>query len=326
MGFIDNLSFAAREARKKEILKKFEPDVEPIKESVSDRAARFAREEIDNYAEEVAAASRNREKSLAESAARLNNIRSSAITECFMSLWNKSASDDIVNDEFAKSVARSAISAQIMKEGSGLFLTKMKGKSVAMCDMAGCVETLLEKCSSNKKCDDDEEDEECKEKRLAVDPATKSEFFDDVDNVADTDDITQSIKSRVADAVSTFVNSTAANKAAIEDVINDIKEKTANTNTSEEVKEEYRIRGNAAISRINHRDTNLFGKIVKNMSESALVNDKMKAVLVENGKINFNKIMTWAESVYTVMEMFNTTKMIKFTPEYVAEIANSFKV
>ena len=53
MGFIDNLTVSAREARKNEILSKF-TEPEPVKESAEDRANRFAKETVNEAAESIA--------------------------------------------------------------------------------------------------------------------------------------------------------------------------------------------------------------------------------------------------------------------------------
>lgn len=292
----------------------------PVKESAEDRAIRFYHEDCDDIFKRTRDAINARQQRINETAKKTNLIRSTALLECFMRIWSKSASEEIVNNEMAINIAKGIINAQIQNEGAVMMLHNMKTKSIAMNEMANSIETLIEKCDKSDECDDEKKD-----KLLTVDPTSKSEFFDDIDNAADIEDITDSIKSRVSNAVSNFVNATAANKAAIEDVINDIKDKTAEAK-DDEIKEAYQARANAAISRINHRDTNLFGRIANNLAESALTNDQLKSVLVENGQINFGKVMVWTESVYTVMEMFNTTKMINFTPDKLAEITKSYKV
>jgi hypothetical protein len=61
------------------------------------------------------------------------------------------------------------------------------------------------------------------------------------------------------------------------------------------------------------------------MAESVMKNENLKKQFTEDGKVNINKVVENCEIMYTLLEMVNTTEMIRVNESYIKELINSFK-
>lgn len=321
MGYIENLSAAERQARQAKILAKF--DAEPVQESAT------AQQRTEAYTEsvlhdteamrhELQSESKRKHAAYTESVAA---IKTALISECYMTLYKEAAGNQIKDKPEYENIARNYINRFIESTTPSEMLRTMRTKSLMLSEMARAIDKVLEKCDPD---DCDEQYAAKCEERLKIDPATKSEFFADLKDIADIEDVSQSIKLRVTDAMDQFINTNVANKGDIEDVITQIKNKTAG-DVSDEIKESYQMKANAQIAAINNRDKNLFGMLIHNLSEGAMINPELGSMFVEGGKINFDKLICFVETTYTVLEMFNTSKAVNFTAEDLADIVASYK-
>lgn len=319
MGFTDFLSAAAINARKQELLKKFE-DANAITETKKPAVDRNTEYEIRTLNETAVALDDMKATRIAESKQYADSVartRTILLTEAFMVLYNKSR--DSMDENYDENLARGYISNFIKDEDPRLLLTKMKHSSMILSELAKCVE--------GASCDDCSEKEEiAREKKLKIDPTTKDKFFEDLNNVIDMEDVGDTIKLRVSDAMADFITSNTAKKAKIEDAIEQVKDKV-NSDTTEEVKEAYKMAANRRIDRINKTSrVNMFEKLVQNLSESAYRNQDIRHHFCENGQLNFDKVITHVKTMYTVLEMFNTLGLKNFTADYVSGILESYAV
>lgn len=326
MGYIDILPASKRKARTQEILDTIEKANQPKTESTAgsceDRAANYYKRVLNEAATIRAEVYNNTQAKAKAVNENMHGLRMALLTECFMKLYNESVSQEI-GDRY-NGVARSYIEKFIESENPIRLIHKMKSGSIMLSEMAQCIEETVKSSCDN--CDpDDDDDFEKRDKLLKIDPTTKDRFFDNLNKIVDIEDVADSIKLRVSDAMSSFINTNVSNKSEIEDVINKIKDKASDPNISQGVKEAYEMRANAEISKINHRDKNLVGVLVQNLAEGAMVNPVLNETFTEAGKINFDKILEWVESAYTVLEMLNTAKITRFTPEKIGDIVESFK-
>ena len=199
----------------------------------------------------------------------------------------------------------------------------MKTASSILSEMALYIE---ETCKKGK-CDDEDDFEAIEaenERKFKIDPETKDEFFDKLDNTIDIDDVSQSIQLRVSNAMSEFINNNAQKKAEIDDTINQIKDKIEG-DTSEEVKEAFQLQANRRIEQINNSGTvNLFEKMVENLANSVYTNPDANRRFCENGKINMDKVIQHVKTIYSVLEIFNTTRLETFNADKIQEIVESF--
>lgn len=320
MGYIDWLNEETRHKRREEVLSKFNEPT-PVKEQVTaeDRRNKYynsVREEARILNEENHLKHIKESKEIAES---YNAVYSVLITECFMELFNRSIDNSY--DEYDPNVARAFISNYVQEHGPTYILGKMKDTSSMLSEMAFYVEEACK--SDDEECGEDIE--ERNEKKYKIDPGKKDDFLKNLKNTIDIDDVAQTIQLRVSNAMSEFINSNAEKKAEIDDTIEKIKEKIK-PDTSEELKEAYQTNANREIERINNSQINLFEKFVDNLSKSVYVNEDAKRAFCENGKINMPKIIQHVKSLYSVLEIFNTTKLEIFTPDKIQEIVESYNM
>lgn len=329
MGYVELLNESARKQRKQELLERYkiaeDSIIEAQKPEPENRLHRRTTKSLNETAvllENTRAEKENAARYFTESN---NNLMTSLITECFMSIFNKSI--DYSEDQYDPNVAKSFIYNYIKNESNTTILSRMKSSSIVLSEMAFLVEGVYESCKT-KKCEDEEEDsikhDEIVEKKYKIEPETKDKFFEDLDNIIDLDDVTQSIQLRVSNAMSEFINHNSDKKRQIDDTIENIKEKI-NADTSEDVKEAYKMDANRRIDAINNSGyNNLFEKLVTNLSESTYRNDALKRLFCENGKINMDKVIQHVKSLYSVLEIFNTTGLEKFTPEKIENIVEEY--
>ncbi len=320
MGYIECLSREERERRKKEILSKFDNKIEPIQEqkTSADRNNDYYNDERRAIYDSINENAMNQAKKNKEIANSYNEMYGTLLTECFMELYNRSL--DYSEDQYDANVARAFIADYIQNEGVKCVLGRMKSASALLSEMAFYVE---EACKHKKDNDDDTDDEHI-ERKFKIEPEKKDEFFKNIKNTIDIDDVSQSIQLRVSNAMSDFINNNAEKKAEINDTISQIKDKIT-ADTSEELKEAYQANANRRIAQINNSGTvNLFERLVENLSKSVYTNQDANRAFCENGKINMDKIIRHVKSLYSVLEIFNTTKLEIFTPNKIQEIVESY--
>lgn len=327
MDYVGLLSASEKRKRKEALLERFEAadkaELEAIQEKckTENRKQEKKRKMVTEPAEEVEKEKTKREKEIKENAEFNSNLLNTLLTECFMNLFNRSI--DYSEDQYDPNIARSFISNYIKNEGNSVVLNRMKTGSALLSEMA----FLIEGTCKSKKCKDDDEDgidRDKFEKKYRVAPEVKDEFFSKLDNVIDSEDVTQSIQLRVSNAMSEFINNTAEKKRQIDDTVETIKEKI-NADTSDELKEAYQINANRRIDQINNTGyVNLFEKLVTNLSESVYRNDELKMKFCEDGKLNMDKVIQHVKSLYSVLEIFNTTKLETFNAEKIEEIVKSY--
>ncbi len=331
MGYVENLSFEARKKRKEEILERYRIAETPViqEQTTEERNDAYYTKAISETADFINEQVREKNKTVQETVDFNSNLRTTLITECFMKIFNESM--DYSEDQYDSNIARSFISNYIKNEGNSAILNRMKNGSALLSEMAFLIEEVCEACSSDD-CEEEDKvdiekviaDRDKFEKKYRVTPEIKDDFFNKLNNVADVDDVSQSIQLRVGNAMSEFINNTADKKRQIDDTVEDIKSKIT-ADTSEELKEAYQITANRRIDQINNNGyINLFGKLVTNLSESVYKNDDLKREFCENGKTNMDKVIKHVKSLYSVLEIFNTTGLEKFTADKIEEIVDSY--
>lgn len=322
MGYTEYLKPGDRKKKQAEMLARFENADQlshpEITKTAAERDAEYAQSCLSEITTMLNDSHTKRINESAQVQENYERFVNTLITEAFMSIFNRSM--DYAESEYDPNIARAYISNYIKTEGAATVLRKMKTNSAILSDM----ENVIEETCKKSGCPED--DAEHSEDAFKIEPETKNEFLGNLKNLIDIDDVSQSIQLRVADAMSSFINKTSEKKAKVDETIDQITKKV-NPNASDEVKEAYKMTANSRIEEINNSGyTNLFGKLFENLSESAYKNDDMRRVYCENGKLNFDKVVQHVKTVYTVLEMFNTTKLENFTPEKIEEIVSSYSL
>lgn len=324
MGYTEYLKAGERKKLQSEMLARFDNGVESAnikpQKTTEDRANDYDKTTLNETANMLSERETQLIREAAETEKNYDNFINTLITECFMEIFDRSL--DYSREEYDTNIARAFISNYIKQEGSINILNKMKNASLMLSEMASLIEETCKGPSCDKECDEKEAGR--RERCFKIEPEKKNEFLSNLKNTVDIDDVSQSIQLRVANAMSSFINDTSAKKAKIDETIEQIKDKVT-SDTPDEIKESYQMMANRKIEEINNSGyISLFEKLVENLSESAYKNDDMKRVYCENGKINFDKVIQHVKTLYTVLEIFNTTKLETFNEDKIEEIVSSY--
>ena len=161
---------------------------------------------------------------------------------------------------------------------------------------------------------------------FSFDDSYKDKFFDSIKG-EDFDEIADTIRLRVSDAIEDFVQSNINNKYDIDEIINSTKEKIdkASYGTSDELKQEYANMGKRRIEEIKNRKYGVLEALVQKISKQSIVNESMKEVYSsEDGKPDMEKIVETATAIYTFLEMLNTAKLDTINESYIKDFLGNF--
>lgn len=243
-------------------------------------------------------------------------IKESFIGECMYELFSKSISEshDLKKEE---PIMRSLIAKYIKENGAVNILNSWKKKSYLLSEMAIIVEKACDKTIEN--CDKNKPDS------FVVSTQIRDEFFDSL-KASDMEDITDTIAMRVSNAASEFVTANRLDKMAIEDILRDAKDKIDHAKESEKAKveESANIIAKRQIAQIRNSGTkNFYHRLVESMLKSTLKDENLKKHFSENGDVNMDKIVSYADTMYTFLEMLNTTKIEPITTQKVEDLLAS---
>lgn len=242
-------------------------------------------------------------------------IKESFLGECFYSLFASciSESHDLKKEE---PIMRSLIANYIKENGATKIINSWKTKSYMLSEMSMLVEKTCDKVLQN--CDKDKPDS------FVVSTQIRDEFFDSL-KAADMESISNTISMRVSSAASEFVTSNRLDKMAIEDILRDAKEKIDHAKEADraKVEESANIIAKQKISKIRNGSKNLYHHIVEAMLKSTLKDEKLKEHFSENGEVNMDKVVSYADTMYTFLEMLNTANIDKMNISKVEELLAS---
>ena len=172
----------------------------------------------------------------------------------------------------------------------------------------------------------------------ADDPASQTikkedinSFWKEIDQQEDISDITNLIRLRVSNAEEDFINKNLQDK----ENINDILKKTASriqmakgnmdNDYSETVEESETRIAKDMIYKIQHEGhSNVFGKMVHNLSSAAMKNQSAKEVFTnESGRLDVDHIVEAVRCMYTLLEMVGTIQLEKVDNEYIESTLKS---
>lgn len=163
-------------------------------------------------------------------------------------------------------------------------------------------------------------------KTFKVDTGLLDEFYDKIVELP-FDDASDTIKTRVSMAVQDFVVKNQEDKNKLEELVASTKDNIDSFKyTSESAikahAEAANLRFKREASEIRNRKKSFFEAMVYNLYESSIKNEDVKSVFISEstGKIDMDCILEYVEMRYTVMEMFNTLKIHKYSEEELREL------
>lgn len=240
-----------------------------------------------------------------------DNLKKSFLKETLFSLYENSLPKNQDNS-WKKSIGSGLIDSYVEEKGVDGILLKNKYNSLFLSEMNRMIESYHKAIIETV----DREDP-----TFTFDDSYKDEFFDSVKG-EDFDEISDTIRLRVADAIEDFVQSNTNNKYDIEEIISNTKDKINNSSygTPEDVKQEYANIGKRRIEAIKNRKYGLLEAFVQKISKQSIVSESMNEVYSsEDGKLDMNKIVESATAIYTFLEMLNTTKLDTINESYIRE-------
>lgn len=243
------------------------------------------------------------------------DTKSMFLAECIYDLLHKAMGihmESTVNNN----IKRGLVNNFIKENGVNNLLGNFKTGSVLLAEYAYLVNKyhamVLE--SVDKK----------KPETFTIVPEIKDKFFEEL-NIENSKSVVDHIRNRVSDAMEEFIQGNINNKLEIEDTIRDTQEKIEKAKTKE-VKESYEMLAKKKISTIKSKaNNNVFGSMVKAMSEHVMRDPSVKDEYLVNNKIDIDKIVERCEILYTFLETINTAKIVKVDEAYIKEILDNMK-
>lgn len=167
-----------------------------------------------------------------------------------------------------------------------------------------------------------------------LNPETKEEMLDKLEQEEDTDTAIDIIAQRISKAEEEFIKKNAQDKQRIEDIVDDINDRIngakADPNNSdedvEEIEQEAAIEMKRKISKIrDDRPHTVFEMMVRQLSQGILndagaINEEYTD---ENGKINMDTVVEVAKCVYGFLEFVNTCQLERVDEAYIKHVIES---
>jgi hypothetical protein len=244
------------------------------------------------------------------------SVNEAFVTEALTCLVNSCLSEVTLKDEYNSRLSRQLVSNFVKEEGAHKLLTKFKGTSYLMSELAYIcnkhTKAVLEKADPNDK------------DSLKINKKQKDDFYKDLDK-ASADKVVDSIRSRVMGSTQEFIDSNTKDKMKIKDILTNTKEKIENSK-DKKIQEGYSNLGKEKVSDIRSKKIqNVFEAMVYSMAKTSLKNEDAKKVFVENSALNMDKLIEHCEVMYTFLTTLDTCKIIDVNESYIEEMLKDLK-
>lgn len=244
------------------------------------------------------------------------SVNEAFVTEALTCLVNSCLSEVTLKDEYNSRLSRQLVSNFVKEEGAHKLLTKFKGTSYLMSELAYIcnkhTKAVLEKADPNDK------------DSLKINKKQKDDFYKDLDK-ASADKVVDNIRSRVMGSTQEFIDSNIKDKMKIKDILTTTKEKIEN-NKNKKIQEGYSNLGKERVSDIRSKKVqNVFEAMVYSMAKTSLKNEDAKKVFVENSALNMDKLVEHCEVMYTFLTTLDTCKIIDVNESYIEEMLKDLK-
>ena len=217
---------------------------------------------------------------------------------------------------------KNVIKTFVKEEGSNKLLNQFKTKTLFLSELASIIE------SSHKQILHDTKE---KDGPFKISNSSYKNFTNKLDNMS-TKQIAKNIVDRVTKAEEEFITANIQDKNVMEELAAKTKEKIDNikgssTELEDQMKQEHTAMYKQALNKkVIYRKKGILESIITSMSTSIVKEDAIRENFTkEDGKLDTNRIIEMGEVMYTVLEMLNTIKAKKITPEYLQEVILSIK-
>lgn len=251
----------------------------------------------------------------------LQKVKESFITECMMKIYTESLSG---MDKRDKQIARNLIIRFVQENGAGDLIRNFRTKNILLSEVSRICQKyydkVLESCDKKEQCEGTNECNQVKEYNL--DTTIKDDFFTELEDL-DTTDAASTIKSRVGEALETFIQNNSAQQLEYKSVLDDAKESIADAKNEAYV-DEITYEAKRKINELRRdKPKNIFNVMVESLTTKALTDNSYKKQYVNESKVNMDKIVEDTTLIYTMLEMVNTVEMIDVNEQFITNYLNN---
>ena len=141
------------------------------------------------------------------------------------------------------------------------------------------------------------------------------------------DNFCNCVYDRVEDAVNNFIDDKRKNKSDIKKIYDDAREKVMASDGDQEIQQEALRMAKKKEADITNRSTNVFGEMVKIMTESVHRIEPIRESYTNKttNKIDFGKLVGDVKAIYTFMEAMNTCGIIDVDAKFITETLQNLR-
>ena len=141
------------------------------------------------------------------------------------------------------------------------------------------------------------------------------------------DNFCNCVYDRVEDAVNNFIDDNRKNKSDIKKIYDDAREKVMASDGDQEIQQEALRMAKKKEADITNRSTNVFGEMVKIMTESVHRIEPIRESYTNKttNKIDFGKLVGDVKAIYTFMEAMNTCGIIDVDAKFITETLQNLR-
>ena len=247
----------------------------------------------------------------------LSRVKNSFMAECIFKLYKDCSVSPLTESDTI--VARNLVNRFVSDNGAGNLINEFATKNLLLSEFSRITDKyyniVVEKCN---------EVQPGAAKEFCIGNDVTDSFLKELEDV-DTEEAAKTIKERVSDAISEFIDSNMIQKLEYEEVIKAAQDKIASA-TDENIAEGYSMVAKEKINEMKlNREKNIFQYLVESIIKQSLSDETLKQKYVNESSIDMDKVMDSAQLVYTMLEMTNTTEMVRVDEQYLTEYIKSFK-
>ena len=245
---------------------------------------------------------------------RLTKIKEAFVSECIYKLYTEAVSFPMTSND--KIIARNLVNKFVMENGASELISSFATRNLILSEFSRISQKYYNKVLEGIDCNDEDSCGQIGGQVLSQ--RVVDGFYKELEDV-DATDAAKAIRDRVADAISNFIDTNAANKLEYEEIIKHAQDK-ANMmmNQDEAVAEGYLENARRQISELKAtKDNSVFGFMVESLTTSVFKDESLKARFMHEGSVDMEGIMNSTQLIYTMLEMVNTTNMVNVNEEFI---------
>lgn len=252
-----------------------------------------------------------------------DNVKKTLVVEFLTNLYEKSMHNP---SERELSVGKAMIGNYVNEIGATQLIKNMKAsKSGLLMEVADEIEAFYSKITDGSNAEEVE--------TQTIKPEDLDAFWKKIDKAEDVVDMTDLIRLRVANAEEEFVNRNMEDKENVKTILKQTAERVQNAKEgndndyAEQIEESETRLAKDQIYQVQHEAKhNVFDRMVRNLAEAVLGDENAKKeFILENGRLNMDKIVESARCMYTLLEMVSCTKLEKVDQQYIEDTLKSIK-